>query len=297
MLFADFIIRAGSENRLGKESSALGLAKFPYRFLENEFLESPIESLAFLMNTMENTPIENLPVIEVPPELRGLSDEEILALHPVDPEKRDRFRLSKKERAAKKLAREQAKFRRLMEQYENRDRIVHSSRPMPKMSDFDGNAATQAARRSTVTPAPRKTLFVPSQMKKTVTAQAPIAVPAKSVPAPLPPRQSSGRVLVGSFGGAKFGAAKTQIISEDELAKKRAAEEAKRKRELAKKRTAMERAALERTVLTAPEVPQKLDPNSLFKPDSPLGTAQTPEIPGVPVKRKRGRPRKNPLPE
>lgn len=251
----------------------------------------------FLMNTM-NTPIENLPVIEVPPELRGLSDEEILALHPVNPEKRDRFRLSKKERAAKKLAREQAKFRRLMEQYENRDRISHSSRPMPKMSDFDGNASSQAARRMAATPAPRKTLFVPSQMKKPVSAQDPLAATTpKPAPAPLPPRQSSGRVLVGSFGGAKFGAAKTQIISEDELAKKRAAEEAKRKRELAKKRAAMERAALERVALTNPEAPQKLDPNSLFKPNSPLGTAPVSEIPEVPVKRKRGRPRKNPLPE
>ncbi len=247
------------------------------------------------MNTM-NTPIENLPVIEVPPELRGLSDEEILALHPVDPEKRDRFRLSKKERAAKKLAKEQAKFRRLMEQYENRDRIAHSSRPMPKMSDFDGNASPQA-RRAAVPPAPRKTLFVPSQMKKTVSAQDPLTLPPKPAPAPLPPRQSSGRVLVGSFGGAKFGAAKTQIISEDELAKKRAAEEAKRKRELAKKRAALERASLERAALTNPEVPQKLDPNSLFKPNSPLGTAPSAEIPEAPVKRKRGRPRKNPLPE
>ncbi len=252
------------------------------------------------MNTMDNTPItqtENLPVVEVPPELRGLSDEEILALHPVDPEKRDRFRLSKKERAEKKLAREQAKFRRLMEQYENRDRIAHSSRPMPKMSDFDGNSSTQAARRPVSAPAPRKTLFVPSQMKKTVSVQDPLAAMPKAAPAPLPPRQSSGRVLVGSFGGAKFGAAKTQIISEDELAKKRAAEEAKRQRELARKRAAMERADLERAALTGSETPQRLDPNSLFKPNSPLGAGPVPDISAAPVKRKRGRPRKNPLPE
>ncbi len=259
------------------------------------FWRNPENHPNILMNM--NTPIENLPVIEVPPELRGLSDEEILALHPVDPEKRDRFRLSKKERAAKKLAREQAKFRRLMEQYENRDRIAHTSRPMPKMSDFEGNVPSQTARRTAATPAPRKTLFVPSQMKKPVGAQDPLALSPKPAPAPLPPRQSSGRVLVGSFGGAKFGAAKTQIISEDELAKKRAVEEMKRKRELAKKRAAMERVAEEHAALTNPEAPQKLDLNSLFKPNSPLGEAPASEIPEAPVKRKRGRPRKNPLPE
>lgn len=249
------------------------------------------------MKTMDKTPIEKLPIIEVPPELRGLSDEEILALHPHDPEKRDRFRLSKKERAAKKLEREQAKFRRLMEQYENRNRIEHSSRPMPKMSDFDENAASRPARRSVTTSAPRKALFVPSQMKKNVAPQEPVLSQPKPVAAPLPPRQSSGRVLVGSFGGAKFGAAKTQIISEDELAKKRAEEEAKRKRELARKRAALERAAMERAMLTSPEAPQKLDPNSLFKPNSPLGISPGTDAPEVSVKRKRGRPRKNPLPE
>lgn len=165
------------------------------------------------------------------------------------------------------------------------------------MSDFDGSASRQASSRPVSAPAPRKTLFVPSQMKKTVTVQDPLAAMPKAAPASLPPRQSSGRVLVGSFGGAKFGAAKTQIISEDELAKKRAAEEAKRQRELARKRAAMERAELERAALTSPAAPQKLDPNSLFKPNSPLGAAPASEIPEVPVKRKRGRPRKNPLPE
>ena len=48
----------------------------------------------------QQTNIENLPIIEVPPELRGLSNEEILALHPVDEKKSDRFRPSKKEREA-----------------------------------------------------------------------------------------------------------------------------------------------------------------------------------------------------
>lgn len=247
---------------------------------------------------MENTPIENLPIIEVPPELRGLSDEAILALHPIDPEKRDRFRLSKKERAAKKLEREQAKFRRLMEQYENRDRIVHSSRPMPKISDFDENVVSRSSSRPLATTAPRKALFVPSQMKKNAAAQEPVLSQPKPAAAPLPPRQSSGRVLVGSFGGAKFGAAKTQIISEDELAKKRAEEEAKRQREVARKRAAMERAAMERVAMTSPEAQQRLDPNSLFKPNSPLGVSPSETAASeVPVKRKRGRPRKNPLPE
>ncbi len=223
--------------------------------------------------------IEELPIIEVPPELRGLSDEEILALHPVDPEKRDRFRPSKKEREAKKLAMEQEKIRKIAEQYKNRDSLSHFSRPMPKMSDFDGNRAAQPAHRAA---APKKTLFVPSQMKKvaSATTTAPVVKPSA---APLPPRQSSGRVLVGSFGG-KFGTIKTQLISESDLAKKHAEEEAKRQKELAKKRAAA--ALLAKT---------STDPNSLFKPGTPLSDALA--APEAPVKRKRGRPRKNPLPD
>jgi len=205
-------------------------------------------------------PIEELPIIEVPPELRGLSDEEIIALHPVDPEKRDRFRPSKKERAAKKLEKEKEKIRKIAEQYKNRDSFSGYSRPMPKMSDYDGSRPNQQARRPA---APKKTLFVPSQMKKAASAPVPTVSAPKPTVAPLPPRQSSGRVLVGSFGG-KFGAPKTQLISESDLAKKHAEEEAKRIRELAKKRAA---------------------------------AALSLAVPEAPVKRKRGRPRKNPLPE
>lgn len=225
-------------------------------------------------------PIEELPIIEVPPELRGLSDEEILALHPVDPEKRDRFRPSKKEREAKKLAKEQEKIRKIAEQYKNRDFISHFSRPMPKISDYDGSRASQPTPRAAM---PKKTLFVPSQMKKAAAAPAPTIPAAKPSAAPLPPRQSSGRVLVGSFGG-KFGATKTQLISESDLAKKHAEEEAKRQKELAKKRAA---AALLAKASN--------DPGSLFKADSPLGGGAS--ALEVPVKRKRGRPRKNPQPD
>lgn len=235
-----------------------------------------------------NDPIQtnDLPIIEVPPELRGLSDEEILELHPVDPEARDRFRPSKKERDAKKLAREQAKIRRIAEQYRNRESFSHyASRPMPKISDFDGKVSDAPAHRAA---APKKALFVPGQMKKPAVPNPVQAAPKTA--APLPPRQSSGRVLVGSFGGA----AKTQILSESDFAKKRAAEEAKRQRELERKR------ALEFLQHSAPLTEEKsatpLNLNALFKADSPLGSApQNPD--GTPVKRKRGRPRKNPLPD
>lgn len=236
--------------------------------------------LAFSIKMTNKKPIEELPIIEVPPELRGLSDEEILALHPVDPEKRDRFRPSKKEREAKKLAKEQEKIRKIAEQYKNRDSLSYVSRPMPKMSDYDGSRGSQSAHRAA---APKKTLFVPSQMKKAASAPTPSVSPVKPSVTPLPPRQSSGRVLVGSFGG-KFGATKTQLISQSDLAKKHAEEEAKRQKELAKKRAA---AALLAKASN--------DPNSLFKADSPLGEGLA--SPEVPVKRKRGRPRKNPLPD
>ena len=71
------------------------------------------EFLSFLPFSIKMThkkSTEELPIIEVPPELRGLSDEEIIALHPVNPDKRDRFRPSKRERAAKKLEKEKEKI-------------------------------------------------------------------------------------------------------------------------------------------------------------------------------------------
>ena len=221
------------------------------------------EFLSFLPFSIKMThkkSTEELPILEVPPELRGLSDEEIIALHPVNPDKRDRFRPSKRERAAKKLEKEKEKIRMIADPYKTRASLSSFSRPMPKISDYDGSRPSMPNRRSA---ALKKTLFVPSQMKKVASAPAPTVSFPKPTVAPLPPRQSTGRVLVGSFGG-KFGAPKTQLISESDFAKKHAEEEAKRLRELAKKRAA---AALSLTV------------------------------PVAPVKRKRGRPRKNPLPE
>lgn len=223
---------------------------------------------------MSNPAPENLPIIEVPAELRGLSDEEILALHPFDPEKRDRFRPSKKERAKRKLAREQARIRQIAEQYKNRNSYTrYASRPMPKLSDFDSDRPHPTTRLANSS---KKTLFVPGQMKKFPTA-AP-AAESKQTATPLPPRQSSGRVLVGSFGGAKFNTAKTQIISESELAKQAAVKKAK-----AEEQT-------KENLLKAQESLSGIDRlNALFSAPAVEGAA--------PVKRKRGRPRKNPLPE
>lgn len=266
---------------------------------------------------MTNISSEDLPVIEVPPELRGLSDAEILALNPVKEEKRDRCRPSKKDRVAQKAAKEQEKIHRIAAQYESRASASrYPSRPMPKMSDFENarkkpvGAGPVAASRL---PKPKNTLFVPSQMKKAPTMPDPLkSLAAKPVVSAQQPRQSSGRVLVGSFGGAKFGAAKTQIISEDELAKKRAAEEARRQHEIARRR-AIEAArpasnpvssvasALSFGVSSQASSP-KLSLDSLFKPGSPLSSVPlSPEdaaaVPVAPVKRKRGRPRKYPRPE
>ena len=288
---------------------------------------------------------EDLPIVEVPAELRGLSDDEILALHPVDEEKRDRFRPSKKEREAKKLAKEQERIRKIAEQYEKRNSFNRSSRPMPKMSDyenrfmndngahysssprrFDQNFSSETPFRSQNSyqrsvPPPRKPLFVPSQIKKMASAPNPVM---ESKPASaLPPRQSSGRVLVGSFGSAKFGATQTEIISEADLAKKRAEEEAKRQQEIVRKHLAEAALAAQKAALAAAaasgvqpgeaiaEKPE-LDLSALFKPGSALAVAGAaaaaagvslrpmqigPDGKPVPVKRKRGRPRKYPRPE
>ncbi len=265
----------------------------------------------------QQTNIENLPIIEVPPELRGLSNEEILALHPVDEKKNDRFRPSKKEREARKIAKEQERIRQIAAQYKNRDEISHYSRPMPKMSDFEGNRQTRNTERPL--PSHKKTLFVPGQMKKLSTPE-PVLTPKPSV-APLPAQPSSGRVLVGSFSGAKFGAAKTEIISTEELAKKRAEEEAKRQREIVRKHLAEAALAAQKAALAAVaagaqaengEPKTAPDLASLFKPGSALAVAGAaaaaagvslppmqigPDGKPVLAKRKRGRPRKYPRPE
>lgn len=265
---------------------------------------------------MTELPKNDAPIVDVPPELRGPSDEEILALNPVKDEKRFRDRPSKKEREARKVAKEQEKFRKIAAQYENRENLPSnpfssaSSRPMPKLSDFDrskGLFKSTSGRASTSNA--KSSLFVPGAFKKA--ASLPTEFPTvDSKPAVvLPSRPASGRVLSGSFGTSRSAAPKARIISGDELGKKTAMEE-KKKFSLAK---AAEEAARAATLAKMSATGAPVDPfaspkpfsqkPSIFKEDSPLADLPSTEnsvsslVPESPVKRKRGRPRKNPLPE
>ena len=65
---------------------------------------------------------DDLGIIEVPPELRGLSDEEILKLNDVRAKKsRSSSRPSKKERLQKKQAKERERIKKIAEEYERKD--------------------------------------------------------------------------------------------------------------------------------------------------------------------------------
>lgn len=249
-------------------------------------------------------------IIEVPPELRGPSDDEILALHPdAGSMKRTRMRLSKKERAAQKLAKEQERIRKIAAEYdvhkEKQDWTPRSSgfvRPMPRMSDFDADR-----------PADRPALRKPEKTSTSYSFENPFA-PRKTAPKPMPsvaaakpavvipPHPTSGRVLSGSFGATKNGTPKAVVISAAEREKQLAEEREKKLRKLeqlrAEKAALAAQAAFPAAGLFAPppgsSVPDPFAGGPLAG-NSAVPPSAVPADPAVPVKRKRGRPRKNPI--
>lgn len=199
----------------------------------------------------------DLPVIEVPPELRGPSDEEILAREGgKDSPKRRRAarRPSKRERLAAKMRKEMASMARIAK--------VAETKPEPRMA----KPAFEEPRRPYVSPMGEKSdarKKLDSLFTKPVKAE-PISIPRPELKMP-----TSGRVLKGAFGANIAEKPKTVVVSAAELLKQRMEERAKKVREalMAKKRSL--------TGISAEE---------------PATTAD-----GTPVKRGRGRPRKNPI--
>lgn len=155
---------------------------------------------------MKSNVVADLPIIEVPLELRGLSDEEIVRNSESGGERSYRARPSKKERILRKLNAEAAQMRKIASEYgENRaNRPISraASLPMPKIRDFVNGAGKSAI----------------GAEKPASAAQRPVpAVPAANTasqkPA-VPPRPVSGRVLKSSFCGKMGFTFKAQAVPE-----------------------------------------------------------------------------------
>lgn len=208
-------------------------------------------------------------VIEVPPELRGPSNEEILQMSErEDSERRRRAaaRPSKRERMRRKMNKELATMSQIGAGIARAG--SRQQAPIQHVSAKSGEPKGEEGFRKKQPSFARKkleSLFSAAFHRDRHVDEAPVPAPVKKEPKFTPPAvPSSGRVLSGSFGPKRSDEAKAKVYSVAELERIRMEERAKKIRaELARKN---------KTV--APAVAED----------------------GTPVKRPRGRPRKNPLP-
>lgn len=175
----------------------------------------------------ENSPLNDLPIIEVPPELSGPSDEEILRNSEARLRKKKRltFRPSKKVREARKAnapAKPQAalpeKPWKEPRREPKREWSVDSI-PLPKLSDFEKAGGNLTAPKSWEAKLPPKLAEAPKLEKPEIQVRSSITET---------PKPSSGRVLKGMFfalGGKK---PEATVVSAEKLEKERAAERAKK---------------------------------------------------------------------
>ena len=208
-------------------------------------------------------------VIEVPPELRGPSNEEILQMSErEDSERRRRAaaRPSKRERMRRKMNKELATMSQIGAGIARAN--TRQSAPIQHVSAKSGGPKGEEGFQKKQPSFARKkleSLFSAAFHRDRHVEEAPVSASVKKEPKFTPPAvPSSGRVLSGSFGPKRSDEAKAKVYSVAELERIRMEERAKKIRaELARKN---------KTV--APAVAED----------------------GTPVKRPRGRPRKNPLP-
>ena len=210
----------------------------------------------------DSTKKEALQITEVPPELRGLSDEEIIKNSEskvkkfVGKKHNGARRPSKRERMALKEQNEKASFNSLVAKYNKVDNAkTHEAENDAEIKSILKKIATNAS-----TPKAEDV-----EVKKIIEKTAPEEQPKRVLKSVIsePPKPPSGRVLKGSFGAKPGDKPKTVLVSAADLARQRIEERAKKIREalMAKNKALHPEAAAE-----------------------------------MPVKRPRGRPRKNPLP-
>ena len=200
-------------------------------------------------------------IIEVPPELRGPSNEEILqrdGKEDTAKRRRSAARPSKRERQRMKLEKGRADMQKVAQTVAESSARVAPARSGFSAKSFGDTLTPERSRSKSDARKKLDMLFTPSAPAKTPVAPKVVVAP------PAPAMPSSGRVLKGSFGAKPSDSAKAQVYSAAELSRMRMEERAKKIREAL--------AAKNKVALPA------------VGPD------------GEPVKRPRGRPRKNPLP-
>ena len=201
-------------------------------------------------------------IIEVPPELWGPSNEEILQKEgraDTAMRRRAAARPSKRERLQRKLGKVASDMQKIATMYaEEPPRKPLFSAPVPRPEQ---ERPVRTESRFSQARKKLESLFSRDRVQgEAPLSQAqPAKEPAKPVSRPEPP---SGRVLRGSFGAKPSEASKAQVYSAAELSRIRMEERAKKIRA---------------------ELARRSGPG-------PLVDAE-----GNPVKRPRGRPRKNPL--
>lgn len=217
------------------------------------------------MNDFEAAKSEaNLPIIEVPAELRGLSDEEIIArsqkeLHEVSGKrKKGERRPSKRERMA------------IKEQKAHQEAMAIFGKTEEHSQEKQENLRTAFTSSSPSCSFYNSTNALQSEPAVSVFAKQPNEPPTHSMVSNAP-SPASGRVLKASFGAKLGDKPKAVIVSAADLAKQKAEERAKKIRE---------------ALFTKRRQSDAVDA---------AAAATNPD--GTPVKRPRGRPRKNPIVE
>jgi len=209
----------------------------------------------------DSTKKEALQITEVPPELRGLSDEEIIK----NSESKEKKFIGKKHNGAKRPSkRERQKLKEQNEKAEFNSLVSKYNKPeSAKQREAENDADIKSILKKIATNAAPKADDV--EVKKIIEKAAPVEAPKRILTSVLsePPKPPSGRVLKGSFGAKPGDKPKTVIVSAADLARQRIEERAKKIRE----------ALMAKNKALHPEAAAEL-----------------------PVKRPRGRPRKNPLP-
>ena len=209
----------------------------------------------------DSTKKEALQITEVPPELRGLSDEEIIR----NSESKEKKFIGKKHNGAKRPSkRERQKLKEQSENAKFNSLVAKYNKPEnAKQREAESDAEIKSILKKIATNAAPKA--DDAEVKKIIAKAAPVEAPKRVLTSVLsePPKPPSGRVLKGSFGAKLGDKPKTVIVSAADLARQRIEERAKKIREalMAKNKALHPEAAAE-----------------------------------MPVKRPRGRPRKNPLP-